>query len=273
MRHTARGSGDGDVRRALLRVSLILLATPVLCAFTLPGEFARLIDAGNRLYGDGKFKAAAKRYESAKTVEPDSPRAPFNLGAARYRLGDYEEALSESGDAARGATGELKVHAEYNAGNCAYRMQKLDEAINRYKRALTLDPDDLWAKHNLEMALQAKEQQKDQQKDQQDQDDEGDEKQDEQQEQEQEQPQDKPDDQQSDQDASDQQPGQSDQQQDDDQQKGDEGESERDQSDATPLTREQAAQLLSSLAREDANMQKIIRRAPMTPERATDKDW
>ena len=236
----------------------------MLAAFALPGEFARLIDAGNALYGKAEFKRAADKYGKALDLQPESAEGTFNLGAARYKLNDHGNALSDFSKAARTAEGQLKEHAEYNAGNCAYRMQKFDDAIDRYKRALTLDPSDMWAKHNLEMALRAKEQQdRDQEKKE-------DKKQDKDQDKRQDEQQDKQQDERQDEQQDEQQAKQQDRQQDKDEE---EQAKAQDTGEEQPLTPEQAARLLSALAREDANMQKIIRRAPEPPSRAVDKDW
>ncbi len=265
----------------------ILALWPALVGISLPGEFGRLIEAGNSLYSAGKFKKAGEKYDKAAELDPDSPEPAFNKGAAEYRQGNFQDALAGTVAAARAADGPLKRDAEYNAGNCAYRMQKLDQAIEHYKRALTLDPEDQDAKHNLELALQAQQQQKEQDKQDQDQkkDDEQDQKQDDQsgdQQKQQDQDQKKDEEKQDEEKKDKSEESQGDQKQDEKQQQEQEqkqqqqeqqGGEQSNNQEAKSLTPEQAAQLLSSLAEEDANMQKIIRRAPLTRERPTDKDW
>ncbi len=254
--------------------AVLALCLPILLGFTLPGEFGRLIEAGNKAYSRGDYRRAATRYGNALEVTPDSPEALFNRGAARYKSDDFDAALEDFAKATWGATGTLKQHAEYNAGNCDYRMQRYDDAIGRYKRALTLDPADTWAKHNLEMALRAKQQQEQQDKEKPNQDDKDQQKQDQQKQDQQKQDQQKQDQQKQDQQKQDQQKQdqQKQDQQKQDRQKG-QGASDRKQEQAQPMTPEQAAQLLGALAREDASLQKLMRRAPMTPEKPTDKDW
>lgn len=273
---------------------LAALAAALTLGFSLPGEFERLLQAGNKSYGKGQFKKAAAAYDKAVEEQPARPDALFNRGAARYRLEDVEHSLADFSAAARGAEDQLAVFSQYNAGNCLYRMQKLDEAVARYKRALTLDPTDQWAKHNLEMALkkqQEQQQQKKREKDQQkskdskkqdeqqkgQQPDDKDEQQDKQQEQQQDDAKQQEDKDKQQQDAQEQD---SDAQQDGDDEKrppeqreGAAGKDATDPKDAQPLTPEQAAQLLGALAQEDANLQRIIRRAPLTQRRPTDKDW
>ncbi len=291
-------------RPAVAALAVLALCLPILLGFTLPGEFGRLIEAGNKAYSRGDYRRAATRYGNALEVTPDSPEALFNRGAARYKSDDFDAALEDFAGATRGATGILKQHAEYNAGNCDYRMQRYDDAIERYKRALTLDPADTWAKHNLEMALRAKQQQEQQDNQKQNQDDQDQQKQDQQNQDQQKQDQQEQDQQEQDQQEQDQQKQdqqkqdqqKQDQQKQDqqkqeqqkqeqqkqeqqkqeqerqDQQKG-QGASDAKQEQAQPMTPEQAAQLLGALAREDATLHKLMRRAPMTPEKPTDKDW
>jgi Ca-activated chloride channel homolog len=239
------GRGDRGVRPPFLLA--LFLSLPFLLAFTLPGEFARLMDAGNAHYGKGKFKEAAAEYDKALQIRPEEPQALFDRGAARFRLGNYEKALADCDKSAASAQGQLKQYAEYNAGNCLYRMQKTEDAITRYKRALVLNPDDMFAKHNLEFAQRKQDQDKNKDKDK-----DKDKKQDKNKEKKQD-------------------PKQDQQQQ--EQPKPQEQKAQPQPADQRQLTPEQAQQLLSSLAKDDADMQKLMHPTPLTPERPTNKDW
>ena len=44
----------------------------------------------------------------------------------------------------------IKQKSTYNMGNTLYRMNKLDESVLAYKKALELDSTDMNAKYNLE---------------------------------------------------------------------------------------------------------------------------
>lgn len=242
---------------------------PVLMGMSLPGEFARLVEAGNRLYSKGEFKSAREKYNKALELDPESAEAAFNAAAADYRLGDFDGALKGFSEAAKASDGELARFAHYNAGNACFRLGKLDEAIEAYRKALTLDPTDERAKFNLEFAQRKQQQQqqgaggKHDKKDQQ--------KQKKQPEQKTDADKEKQEGQQSQDQSEDKDETKPEDQQGQDQQGADK------QQDAAretrPMDKEQADQLLKALAQEDANVQKIIRRVPMTPPAPTDKDW
>jgi Ca-activated chloride channel family protein len=50
----------------------------------------------------------------------------------------------------------------FNIGNCQFKQQQLDAAINSYTTALILDPRDVKTKQNLEFCLQLKDKMKNQ---------------------------------------------------------------------------------------------------------------
>ena len=50
----------------------------------------------------------------------------------------------------------VKSDVHYNIGNVQFQDGKIDRAIESYKSCLRLNPDDLDAKHNLEVALKQK---------------------------------------------------------------------------------------------------------------------
>ncbi|MBL0057755.1 MAG: VWA domain-containing protein [Elusimicrobia bacterium] len=96
---------------------------------------------------------------------PDDPEARFNLGHALYIEGSYAaaaEAYEKTAEAV--ADPRSKAAVLYDAGNAYYRQGKLDQAMEKYKQALRLNPADVDAKHNLELSKKLDKQQKEQQK-------------------------------------------------------------------------------------------------------------
>jgi Flp pilus assembly protein TadD len=55
-------------------------------------RFRTLIEEGDRLYLEGDFRMAARRYAAASAIAPDEPVVHQGLGAALARLGRDEEA-------------------------------------------------------------------------------------------------------------------------------------------------------------------------------------
>ncbi|QXP85378.1 VWA domain-containing protein [Methylococcus sp. Mc7] len=85
-------------------------------------------------------------------------RDPAWKSAAEYRAGKYEEA-------AESLEGLDSADAAYNRGNALAKSGKLQEALEAYKHAERLAPDDEDARHNrevVEQALKQQEQQKQQ---------------------------------------------------------------------------------------------------------------
>ncbi|WP_286233170.1 vWA domain-containing protein [Thalassotalea sediminis] len=111
--------------------------------------------------GQALFKA--QEYEKAA----DTFENPMWKGSAHYQAGNFQAALD--------AFSEVNsADALFNQGNALAKLQKIDEAINAYEKALALNPDLQDAKENkaiLEKLKQQQEQQQQNQSDKQDQQD------------------------------------------------------------------------------------------------------
>ncbi|MCB1057520.1 MAG: tetratricopeptide repeat protein, partial [Acidobacteria bacterium] len=101
-------------------------------------------------YDQGSFDQALQGFVDQQVERPEDPAVAFNIGSAQYKLKDYDQAERYFANAALSGDPKLREQALYNLGNVAYRQGKLDQAVERYKSALELDPDDQDAKFNLE---------------------------------------------------------------------------------------------------------------------------
>ena len=129
------------------------------------------VERGNRLYRAGKYEEAVRVYQEVIRAGRAAPHVHYNLGTALLKLGRYAEAQPHLQLATREAAAELKQRAHYNLGNRyleaarAAGVQKqeatelLDAAVEAYKHALRLDPADMDAKWNLELALRERDKQ------------------------------------------------------------------------------------------------------------------
>lgn len=126
-------------------------------------EGRREVEAGNRLYDEGRYQEAHARYLEALAKVPGLPLARFNEGSALYRSQEYQRAMEAFLEAAAGAGPEWHASAFYNLGNALIRQQQPGPAAEAYKQALRLDPGAEDARHNLELALRQLEQQQQQQ--------------------------------------------------------------------------------------------------------------
>lgn len=98
----------------------------------------------------GAYDQALRGFADHQTERPDDPELSLNVGAAHYKLSDFEAADGEFYRAAAIGDDELRAQALYNLGNSAYRQDKLEDAVDFYMASLEANPDDLDAKFNLE---------------------------------------------------------------------------------------------------------------------------
>ena len=105
---------------------------------------------GQQHYQQKDYQQAAGQFEDSQWQ-----------GSAHYKAGDYEQALQafKQSDNAQ---------AFYNQGNSLAQLQKIDEAIDAYKKALEKDPNLTDAKDNLAQLEALKKQQEQQSQDGQD---------------------------------------------------------------------------------------------------------
>jgi Ca-activated chloride channel family protein len=240
---------------------LAVALSPLLMGFALPGTVERLCGRGNKLYAAEKYPEAAETYSRALKLRPDDPTLQHNRGAALYKAGQLQASEQAFSAAMADAPQQLQQDLHYNIGNARYRLANFKGAIEQYKQALRLKPDDGEAKYNLELAqrkLKEQEEQQQQRKDQQ----------------EQEQPQEeKPQDEPSREEEEEQAQQQEAEREQAEQAEADQAERQETDEEGQAMSREQAAALLRALAAEDAALQRIIRRAPPTEARPVEKDW
>ena len=126
---------------------------------------AKLFQAGNKAYAEGRFEEAANVYQEAVAEAPESAEIYYNLGNAQYRSGGFEQAMESYEYAASMAqTDALRSQCWYNLGNC---MVKTGEGVREadphaavgycrqaawfYRMALDYDAGRSDAAYNLEM--------------------------------------------------------------------------------------------------------------------------
>ena len=99
------------------------------------------------------FAAALDTYRGAQERAPESGEPYYNAGIVLYRMEEYEESLQEYDESLMYAESELRSRGFFNRGNAEFRTQQYSQAIEAYKEVLRMNPDDIDAKHNLELAL------------------------------------------------------------------------------------------------------------------------
>jgi len=163
-------------RRASLRIGERTMARQAVAASLLllifgTGFAIGEVERGNRYYRSGHYQEAAQEYEKAIAKGDDSPETRYNLGTAYLRLGKYEDAEKNLRLALREMKPDVRQRGYYNLGNRYLEnarkaggdqqanTQLLDAAVDAYKQALRLQPNDMDAKWNLELALREKQKQ------------------------------------------------------------------------------------------------------------------
>ena len=149
-----------------MRRYLVGLAVVPLLGFTFLDPAADRNRQGNRLFHEGRFDEALEYYRKAQVEKPDAPELRFNAGDAYFKKNAFKDALQEFGHALKSRDSSLLARAYYNLGNVHVRQQNLQQAVEAYKRSLSITPDDLDAKVNLEWVLEKmREQEKNQDQD------------------------------------------------------------------------------------------------------------
>lgn len=106
---------------------------------------------GEALYQEKDYDQALTNFIDAQIESPEDARLKYNIANAHYKTKNYDEAIKSYLDVAATAQDiSLEEKSYYNLGNCFYRQGKLSEAVEYYKKALDLDPEDQDAKFNLE---------------------------------------------------------------------------------------------------------------------------
>ncbi|HLT28594.1 MAG TPA: aerotolerance regulator BatC [Myxococcaceae bacterium] len=103
----------------------------------------------------GKPQEALDAFDAAKARLGSRPELEHNRALALAELGQREEAAAIFRELAEdpALSRELRAKSAYNLGNVHASGSARKEAIAAYRRALTLNPGDADARHNLEVLL------------------------------------------------------------------------------------------------------------------------
>ena len=141
---------------------VLLLAFPMLSGFDLFMRTDPDVEAGNKALAEGRAQEALGAYDRAAAARPDDPTVRFDRGAALLQLERLPEATRELQRAVETRDPSLKADAYYNLGVAQHKQGHFKEAVEAYKRALGLRPDDRRTKWNLEVAQRRLKEQKEQ---------------------------------------------------------------------------------------------------------------
>jgi len=135
------------IRLTLLAVISVILVVPVLA-----DDHVSLNEKGNKEFAEGNYKEALEYYRQAEIERPETPEIYYNHANALVETGSFEEAAEKYGKAPTTDDISLQVGIYYNSGNAYFLQEDYLKAIEAYKQTLELNPDDMDAKYNLELA-------------------------------------------------------------------------------------------------------------------------
>lgn len=118
---------------------LLLLAQASRPTSPPPPPVRGSLRAGNEAFARGDFAAAKAEYEEAVRRDPDSSGALHNLGLARLREGDFEEARADLERARAGGEEEVRFKSAYHIGHALFReSEEAERDPNGIARAIAL---------------------------------------------------------------------------------------------------------------------------------------
>ena len=152
----------------VIAILVVLCSAEVASAQKMPER--HLVRKGNRQYERGEIEKSIENYNRALAIDPTSFEAAYDLGSALFRAERYDKAeqtlMKVAADSLR--TNTDRADAAFNLGNNYFAQKKYQEALDCYRKAMRLNPDDKDAKYNyaytkLLMQAQQNQQNQDQQ--------------------------------------------------------------------------------------------------------------
>jgi len=137
-------------------------AIPLLALCLLPWSLQASAGKARRDFEAGKFPEAQREYQRLIERKPNDARLQYNAGTAAYRAGRFDQAAAALGSAVLSSDPKLLARAYYNLGNARYRLGEQasaptntlahwEEALRHYESSLKLEPKDADAQFNREL--------------------------------------------------------------------------------------------------------------------------
>ncbi len=131
----------------------------------LDTQAADALKEGEKAFHAGDYQKAELAYQEAGLTHPNSPELYFNQAAVLYKENKFENAAALFQKALSSTDPEIEAKAHYNLGNTFYRMGRLEQSVESYKKSLQLNVRQPDCQHNLEFVQQKIKELLDKQKD------------------------------------------------------------------------------------------------------------
>lgn len=173
------------MRSKMKKTFLYILLCVVMSLFVVDATAQRmpergLVRKGNRLFAKERYEHSSNAYREALQHDSTSFEARYDLANAliRMAMADTTAYANPEGSAAKMSSGNLqqaeallqaaaadslqtaenRAEAYYNLGNAQFIQQKLQDALQSYRRSLVLNPNDMEAKYNYALTKKLLEQ-------------------------------------------------------------------------------------------------------------------
>ena len=173
------------MRSKMKKTFLYILLCVVMSLFVVDASAQRmpergLVRKGNRLFAKERYEHSSNAYREALMHDSTSFEARYDLANAliRMAMADTTAYANPEGSAAKMSSGNLqqaeallqaaaadslqtaqnRAEAYYNLGNAQFIQQKLQDALQSYRRSLVLNPNDMEAKYNYALTKKLLEQ-------------------------------------------------------------------------------------------------------------------
>ena len=141
----------------------LFILSLLMCITSFAQNKKSFLRDGNELYTDSSYNDAEMQYRKSLEKDQDYFNASFNLADAVYKQERYEESSALFDALVDNAPTENDLAKVYhNLGNSLTQEQKLEEAIEAYKNALRINPNDAETRHNLALSKKQKQEQEQQ---------------------------------------------------------------------------------------------------------------
>ena len=138
----------------------LFILSLLMCITSFAQNKKSFLRDGNELYTDSSYNDAEMQYRKSLEKDQDYFNASFNLADAVYKQERYEESSALFDALIDNAPTENTLAKVYhNLGNSLTQEQKLEEAIEAYKNALRINPNDAETRHNLALSKKQKQEQ------------------------------------------------------------------------------------------------------------------
>lgn len=144
----------------------IMLIIVIMSAFSVSAQTDRqYVRSGNKQFRSGKYEESDVLYRKSLEKNSRNPQAVYNLGNALLAQGKDSAAIVQFESAAKLETNPLrKAQSYHNMGYICQSKRLYAEAIDAYKEALRLNPNDDMTRYNLAVCKREKQKQDQQNK-------------------------------------------------------------------------------------------------------------